>query len=87
MLERKKARIVEERPARKSPLTDAEARALLRRVERVIVSRGKKLEETPAARTRVAALKGPTGNYRAPMLVRGKTLLVGFNEAALADLL
>jgi len=28
----------------------------------------------------VAAMLGPTGNLRAPTLLVGKTLLVGFNE-------
>ena len=30
---------------------------------------------------------GPTGNLRAPTLVSGKTVLVGFNEASYAKLL
>ena len=34
-----------------------------------------------------AALKGPTGNYRSPIVRRGKTLLVGFNQEALEKLL
>lgn len=37
-----------------------------------------KNDETP--REEIAALMlGPTGNLRAPTIVRGKTLLVGFN--------
>ncbi len=30
----------------------------------------------------VEAMLGPTGNLRAPTLVSGKTVLVGFNEEA-----
>jgi hypothetical protein len=33
-----------------------------------------------------ADLKGPTGNYRAPIVRKGKTLLVGFNLDALEKL-
>ena len=35
----------------------------------------------------VDAMLGPTGNLRAPTLVAGKTLLVGFNEDAYAETL
>ena len=34
-----------------------------------------------------ADLKGPSGNYRAPLVVKGGTVLVGFNEDALRELL
>ena len=80
------AQIREERNSRKEPLTDKEARALIAAVSKVVVARGKKFEEIPAAKAKVADLKGPTGNYRAPLLVQGKTLLVGFNREALDDL-
>ena len=30
----------------------------------------------------ITAMLGPTGNLRAPTLVSGKTVLVGFNEEA-----
>ena len=33
------------------------------------------------------ALLGPTGNLRAPTLVVGKTLLVGFNEQSYEEVL
>ena len=87
MLESAKARIVQERSSRKEPLSDGEARALLKSVSTVVVARGKKSVSMKAADAGPANLKGPTGNYRAPMLVKGKTLLVGFNEQALRDLL
>ncbi len=35
----------------------------------------------------LAAILGPTGNLRAPAIVRGKTLLVGFNEEKYDDVL
>ncbi len=86
MLDKRQVRIAEERSARKEPLTDKEARALLKRVSEVIVARGTKFERRPASKTKVADLKGPSGNYRAPMLIKGRTLLVGFNAEALSEL-
>jgi hypothetical protein len=65
----------------------AEALALARTVERVIVAKGKKVQvfdmaAPPDDDTLAAAMLGPTGNLRAPTLRRGKTLLVGFGEPA-----
>ena len=87
MLERKKVSIGEERLSRKQPLTDADARALLKTVETVIIAKGKAYREMPAGDATLADLRGPTGNFRAPMLRKGKTLLVGFHEPTLAKLI
>ncbi|MGR8920799.1 MAG: hypothetical protein ACU85V_14385 [Gammaproteobacteria bacterium] len=50
----------------------------------MIVSKGKKVTEfKPGGKPGddvVAAMLGPTGNLRAPTLVSGKTVIVGFNE-------
>jgi len=81
------AEIVAQRSARKEPLTDAEVRDLLRKVGHVVIARGARATTLAARSVRIADLKGPTGNYRAPMVLRGKTLLVGFNRAALDELL
>ena len=86
MLADRGTEIRQERNSRKEPLSDQEARALIGQVSRVIVARGKKVEEFPAAKARVAMLKGPTGNYRAPMIRKGKTLLVGFHAETLESL-
>ena len=86
MLEAESVQVKEERNSRKQPLSDAEVRALLRDMKHVIVAKGQKA--TPlGAKAKPADLKGPSGNYRAPMIVKGKKLLVGFNEDALRDLL
>ena len=49
-----------------------------------MVAKGKKVDEfSPggkAPKAVVDAMLGPTGNLRAPCLVVGKTVLVGFNE-------
>jgi arsenate reductase-like glutaredoxin family protein len=76
-----------ERNSRKEPFTDAEARQLLARVATVRIARGRKVLEQPAASTTVEDLKGPSGKVRAPLVVRGKTLLVGFNSEALEEFL
>ena len=63
---------------------------LIEASKRVIVAKGKKVQEFPggkASKEAVAALLGPTGNLRAPTLRVGKTLLVGFNEDTYADVL
>ena len=79
MLERHDVTIATERNSRKEPLTDAEARELIRTAGTVKVARGKKVEDHPAKDATPAMLRGPSGNYRAPLLVRGKTILVGLS--------
>ena len=87
MLAAQDSKVQQERSSRKDPLSDADARALIGRVDHVQVARGRKIVEIPAAGASLEDLKGPTGNYRAPMIVAGKILLVGFNAGALAELL
>ena len=87
MLRDRSAQIRQERNSRKEPLSDKEARALIASVGNVIVAKGKKFEKLPASTAKIADLKGPTGNYRAPMLRKGKTLLVGFHAETLESLI
>jgi len=75
------------RSARKEPFTDGQIRELLAQVSTVIVSKGKKSIRRKASDVRPADLKGPTGNYRAPIVRKGKLLLVGFSEEALKQAL
>ncbi|HSM12542.1 MAG TPA: hypothetical protein VLA66_00595 [Thermoanaerobaculia bacterium] len=86
MLDAKQAEVVEERST-KDPLDEKEVRALLASVKEVVVARGRKAERRPAAEVRPDDLRGPTGNFRSPMLRRGRTLLVGFHPDALEELL
>src|SRR5437899_10225640 len=64
----------------------AEALALARAADKVIVAKGKKVatfdmkKDPPGDEALLAHLLGPTGNLRAPTLRKGKTLLVGFSE-------
>ena len=66
----------------------AEAIALARTMNRVIIGRGKKVitldmkKEPPDDDTLAGLLLGPSGNLRAPTLRKGKTLYVGFSAEA-----
>ncbi len=62
------------------------ARELVAAASKIIVAKGKKItvfhmkKDAPDEETLMKHLLGTTGNLRAPTLVRGKTLLVGFNQ-------
>jgi len=61
----------------------AEAAELVRQAAKVIVAKGKAVQEHAGGKPNaevVGALLGPTGNLRAPALRVGKTLLIGFHE-------
>jgi arsenate reductase-like glutaredoxin family protein len=72
--------------AGKSKLGRTEALRLAREAATVIVAKGKKVvtfdmkKSPPAEEELLSAMLGPTGNLRAPTLVRGSTVLVGFDE-------
>ncbi len=78
--------------ARKTPLKEKEALSLLRDVDELYVSKGKQVvrldlkKEKPDRAGLAALLLGPTGNLRAPTLRKGRTLIVGFDEATYAEL-
>jgi arsenate reductase-like glutaredoxin family protein len=63
-----------------------DALALLKGIDKLIVTKGKKINEfelkhdRPSDETLLAHLMGPTGNLRAPTARVGKILIVGFNE-------
>lgn len=86
MFARRKTQVVEERSSRKAPLGEAEVRALIAAVDEVVLARGRRAERRPAREVKPDDLKGPTGNYRAPMVRRGRTLLVGFHAETLEAL-
>jgi arsenate reductase-like glutaredoxin family protein len=71
----------------------AEALALAKTADKIVVAKGAKLatfdmkKSPPDDATLLAHLLGPTGNLRAPTIRKGKTLLVGFNEEAYQRLL
>ncbi len=70
-------------------LQAADAKALLSKAAKLIVAKGKKVSEfelgaKPSSEA-VDAMLGPTGNLRAPTIVRGNTVLVGFNEGVFEE--
>lgn len=79
--------------ARKTTLKEKEALALVGGVDEIYASKGKQVvhldfkKDKPDAATLKGLLLGPTGNLRAPTLRRGRTLIVGFDEATYAKLL
>lgn len=87
MLDRTKARITEERSSKSAPMKDADVKALLAAVDEVVIAKGKTARRVPAQDAALDDLKGPTGNFRAPMLRVGRKLLVGFHPDTLEALL
>lgn len=77
--------------AKKAGMGAADALALARSASKIFAVKGKnRVRLSPADATDgeiLAAITGPTGNLRAPALMRGKTLLVGFHEDAYAEVL
>ena len=73
--------------AKKATIKKDGALALLADVDEVYATRGKQVvhldlkKDRPDTATLASLLIGPTGNLRAPTLRRGRTLLVGFDEA------
>lgn len=71
--------------ARKSRLDEREALALARGATRVVVAKGRNVvtfesgERGYDEEALLAAIIGPTGNLRAPAILRSKTLYVGFH--------
>jgi arsenate reductase-like glutaredoxin family protein len=69
----------------KSPLDDADVRALLAEVDEVWIARGARIDRRAARGTEVDDLRGPTGGIRAPLLRRDRRLLVGFRASTLKE--
>ena len=84
--------IGEQADAKKQRFDRDEALALARQAEVVIVIKGKKvvridMKSPPDDDELASLLLGPTGNMRAPALLRGKTLVIGFEPGAYGHLL
>jgi arsenate reductase-like glutaredoxin family protein len=87
VLDSRKTRVREDRFSNKQPLTDAEARSLIKTVDRVVIARGKNVRELTSSETTLDDLRGPSGKFRAPMVRKGGTLLVGFSDEELRRIL
>lgn len=79
--------------ARKTALRRADALRLAHEVDEIYVAKGKRVihmdlkSEKPEDDTLAGLLLNPTGNLRAPTLKKGRTLIVGFDEATYEALL
>jgi hypothetical protein len=87
VLDKSRSEVQDDRPSKSRPLSDADARALLRTVDAVTLARGKSARTVSARDVSLDDLRGPTGNFRAPMLRVGRRLLVGWHEETLRELL
>ncbi len=78
--------------ARKSTLKEKDALALVGEVDEIYASKGKQVvhldlrKDKSDKATLQGLLLGPTGNLRAPTLRKGRTLIVGFDEATYGKL-
>ena len=78
--------------ARKATLRAKEALALVRGMDELYAAKGTRVvyvdltKDRPDEATLRTLVLGPTGNLRAPTLRRGRTLVVGFDEATYARL-
>jgi hypothetical protein len=79
--------------ARKVRFAKHEALALLKHVDEIWAAKGKKVvhfdvvRDQPSRADLLGVLLGPSGKLRAPTLRRGRTLIVGFDEATYRRLL
>ena len=79
--------------AKKTTLKEKEALALVQEVDEIYASKGVRVvhldlkKDKPDKAGLLAVLLGPTGNLRAPTLRKGRTLLVGFDDATYAKVL
>ncbi len=84
--------MVKETVDAKAKLGRRDALELAGHASKVIVAKGKKIvtfdmkRKSPDDETLLSHLLGPTGNLRAPVIRKGKTVLVGFNEEVLSSL-
>ncbi len=84
MFNNKKVTIVETSDARKEKIADNDAWELIKKVDKVIIGRGKKYTAfTPSEEEKETILKqslGRTGNLRAPTLKIKNKLIIGFSD-------
>ena len=86
-------KVKEQVDAKKVRLGLDEALALAEKASKVIVARGKKLVEhdmkkdRPSDEELAKGIMGPSGNLRAPTLLVGKKMLVGFHEDAYQEVI
>ncbi len=78
-----KADVISTRQAKSDPMKEKDVKELVSSVSQVLVAKGKAIRVLAAASVTLDDLKGPTGNFRAPMVKIGRKLLVGFHDGTL----
>ena len=80
---------MQEKVSASKKLQADDAQNLLKKASGMTVAKGKKISEFKGGRSTndeaITAMLGSTGNLRAPTIVVGKTLLVGFNEEVYSE--
>src|SRR5262245_26301597 len=90
-LEREKVAVTAEVNASRNPQGRKDALALAARAKRLVAAKGTRITEldlsaSPAPSEILALMLGPTGNLRAPTMVVGDTLYVGFPKGGFPEL-
>jgi len=86
-LARHKVTVAAQRDAKKATIKGDAALGVLKDVDELYAAKGKRVvhvdlkREKPPRAELLGLLLGPTGNLRAPTLRKGRTLIVGFDEA------
>ncbi len=90
-LAKQKVTIDSQTNAKKQVFSEAEARDILKGIERLISAKGLKVVSVDLRKEKLkwsevrALMLGPTGNLRAPVIRKGKTLVIGFNSDLYLD--
>ena len=90
-LEREEVKVETQVNASKAPQGRREALVLAARARRIVAAKGTKISELdlrakPSEADVLALMLGPTGNLRAPTMVVGDTLYVGFPKEGFPEL-
>ena len=92
-LARHKVKIAAQTDAKKATIKGEAALGVLKDVDELYAAKGKRLVHVDLKRGKppraelLGLLLGPTGNLRAPTLRKGRTLIVGFDDATYTRLL
>lgn len=92
-LAKHKVAVKSEQNAKKQAITRDAAIALAREADEIVAAKGKAVQrlnvkkDKPSDDEIAALIIGPSGNLRAPTFRVGRKLMVGFDEAAYADIL
>ncbi len=92
-LAKHKVAVADQTDAKKATIKGDAALGVLKDVDEIYAAKGKQIvhvdlrHSKPPKADLLAVLLGPTGNLRAPTLRKGRTLIVGFDEATYKRLL